>query len=317
MCHSCKTLITFLLALCPVMTVAQNQQVSAPTQCRKDLLIDEFLLPDDAAAAKAAFEELRGELLREDRAGVMALVAFPANLVVNGRGVKFDTVRDFETRYDKIFTAYVWNSVREDSNQLIADWEGVSLSNRAVRFKRMATGNFRIDDVRPRAVTPPTGYEKEFLEKRLTCPPVVVEGRVGAFNWASHMMPGFENIYIDHFIVEVKKVLRGTLPERWIRVDFWGVSHLPEYNLPATAFQSGPSWRLYLRPADESLENPEVCGKDVLETISSVDESGRELEKTSAITSLFGETPPTYVGLRCFEARQQFFEQTTTKPPLQ
>jgi len=312
-----KAIITFLLALCSAVTVAQDNQVNLPTQCRKDLPIDEFLLPDDSAAAKAAFEELRVALLRGDRTRVIALVAFPADLVLDGKGVKFDTAGDFEKQYDKIFTAHVKNSVREqESKHLIAGWEGVSLSNRAVSFRRTATGNFMIDDVRPYDVTPPTGYEKEFLDKRLTCPPVVVQGRVAAFNWVSHAMPGFENIYIDHFIVDVEKVLRGTLPGHQIRVDFWGVSHLPEYNLPATAFHSGPSWRLYLRPTDKPPENPEVCSKDVQETISSVDENGRELEKTSAITSLFGETSLTYAGLSCFEAHQQFFELTTTKSSL-
>ena len=86
------------------------------------------------------------------------------------------------------------DSVREqDSKKLIAGWQGESLSNGAVTFRRTQTGDFRIDDVRPPPVTAPTGYLKEFLDKRLTCPPLVVEGRVIAFNWVSHRMPGFEN----------------------------------------------------------------------------------------------------------------------------
>lgn len=306
-----RTIITFLLALVSAATAAHGQAGELTTQCRKDPPIDGFLLPDDAAAARAAFEELRTALLRGDRANVIALIAFPADLVIDGRGVKFDTVRDLEIQYDKIFTPYVKNSVREqDSKHLIADWEGVSLSNRAVRFRRTTTGDFRIDDVRPRSIHP-TGYEKEFLDKRLTCLPLVVEGRVAAFDWVSQTMPGFENIYIDHFIVDVEKVLRGALAEHRIRVDFWGVYDLPDYNLPTTAFHPGVSWKLYLRPAGEPPENPEVCSKDVQETISSVDQHGRELENTSAITSLVGETSPDLRGLRCFEARQQFFELTT------
>lgn len=309
-----KTIITLLLALCSLVAASQNEQANLPTQCRKDMPFDKFLLPDDAAAAKATFEELRGALLSGDRARVIALVAFPADLVLDGRGVKFDTPRVFEKQYDKIFTTHVINSVREqDSKQLIAGWEGVSLSNHVVRFKRTPTGDFRIDDVRPRSATPPTGYEKEFLDRRVTCPPVVVEGRIAAFIWVSHAMPGFEDIYIDHFIVDVTRVLRGALPEHRIRVDFWGVTNLPEYNLPATAFDSGPSWRIYLRPADEPPENPEACSKDVQETISSVGENGREIEKASAITSLSGETSLTYIGLPCFEAHKQFFETATTE----
>jgi len=65
---------------------------------------------------------------------------------------------------------------------------------------------------------------------------------------------------------------------------------------------------MYLRRADEPPANSEVCGKNVQETISSVDETGRELEKASAIIALSGETKLTYAGLPCFEVTQQFFE---------
>ena len=111
-----------------------------------------------------------------------------------------------------------------------------------------------------------------------------------------------------HFIVDVTNVLRGALAEHRIRVDFWGVSHLPKYNLPAHAFNLGPLWKMYLRPADETPANSEVCSKDVQEMISSVDEAGRELGKESAITPPSGESSLTYAGLHCFEARQQFFQ---------
>ena len=95
-----KTIIAFLVALCSVIAVAQNKQVNPRTQCRKEAQIDTFLLPDDAAAARAAFEDLRLALLRGDRAHVIALVAFPVDLVLDGRGVKFDTAREFEKHYD-------------------------------------------------------------------------------------------------------------------------------------------------------------------------------------------------------------------------
>ena len=304
-----KRIIAFLLALCPAITVAQDKATGLSTPCRKNMPVDEFLLPDDAASAKAAFEELRVALESGNRSRVLALVAFPADLVLDGRGVKFDNARDFEKHYEKVFTAYVTNSVREQNAEtLSAGWEGVSLSNGAVRFRRTESGNFEIDDVRPRPVDPPTGYVKDFLDKRLTCPPVVVEGRIVAYNWVTHAAPGFENIYIDHFIVDVTNVLRGNLAEHRIRVDFWGVSHLPEYNLPAHVFNLGPLWRMYLRRADEPPANSEVCSKDVQETISSVDDAGKEVDRTSAITALSGETSLTYAGLRCFEANQQFFE---------
>lgn len=271
---------------------------------------DEFLLPDDASAAKAAFEELRFALANDNRSRVIALVDFPADLVLDGRGVKFDTAQEFDKQYEKVFTEYVTKSVREqDPEKLIAGWEGVSLSNGAVRFRRTESGKFRIDDVRPRPMDPPTGSLKDFLDKRLTCLPVVVEGRIAAFNWVTHTMPGFENIYVDHFIVDVTNVLRGTLADHRIRVDFWGVSHLPQYNLPARAFDPGFQWRMYLRRADDPAVNSEVCSKDVQETISYVDEAGREVEKASAIKALSGETSLAYAGLNCFQVNQQFFER--------
>ena len=58
--------------------------------------LDEFLLPDDASAARAAFEEVRFALVNADKSRVIALVDFPADLVLDGRGVKFDTAQEFE-----------------------------------------------------------------------------------------------------------------------------------------------------------------------------------------------------------------------------
>jgi hypothetical protein len=102
-----------------------------------------------------------------------------------------------------------------------------------------------------------------------------------------------------------------------IRVDFWGVSHFFEYELPKQAFECGSAWRLYLRPDDEPPANPEVCNnKEVQETISSVDEAGREVEKTSAIAAPTGETSPTFAALHCFEAHKQFFEAPGVESPV-
>src|SRR5215475_11240678 len=131
-----KPIITFLLALCSATMAAQSKAADS-TSCRKNVPIDEFLLPDDAAAARAAFEDLRGALVSGNRARVIALVAFPSDLVLDGRGVKFETARELEKEYENVFTPYVMNSVREqDAEKLSAGWEGVSLSNGAVRFRR-------------------------------------------------------------------------------------------------------------------------------------------------------------------------------------
>jgi len=67
---------------------------------------------------------------------------------------------------------------------------------------------------------------------------------------------------------------------------------------------------MYLRPADSPPANQEVCGKDVQEFISSVDETGKEISKESAINVLSGEGELSYDGLACYEVRKQFIYKT-------
>jgi hypothetical protein len=300
-------LIGAFLILLTFGAAAQKAAAEPSTKCRKNLMIDEFLLPEDASAAKRAFEAFRTALLHGNKEQVIAMVAFPADFVIDGRGVKFDTSRDVRASYNKIFTPYVTDSVRKQKiDELLAGWEGVTLSNSAVRLTRGENGAFLIGDVRPRPVVL-TGFAAEFEAKRLTCPPLVVEGRIVAYNWVSHAFPGFENIYIDHFIVDVTTVVSGNLPDKRVRVDFWGVSHLPDYNLPSQVFGTDHIWRIYLRSENQQPINQEVCGKEVQETISFVNEGGREVERESAITALAGNESPSYTGLRCFEAHRQFF----------
>ncbi len=298
--------IVILTLFLSVAAGAQSGAVPSD-RCRKSLKVDEFLLLDDAAAAKRAFETFRNALLSGNREQVIELMNFPADLVVNGYPLKIGTAREFLGKYDRVFTGYVIGSVRNQKpDELLGGWDGVSLSNGAVRFMRTESGEFRISDVRPKRVRPPN-FIADFLEHRLSCPPVVVDGRIVAYNWVSHSFPGFENIYVDHLIVDVTSVINGTVPQERIRVDFWGVSHLPEYNLTPKAFEPGSVWRMYLRPADAPPANDEVCGREVQESISSVDEAGRELKKESAIKVLAGGSTPTYSGLPCFEVHKQFF----------
>lgn len=302
-----KRYASLLLALLSVAASAQNKPTPPSDQCRKTLRISEFLLPEDAIAAERAFESFRTALLTRNREQVIAQVDLPADFVIDGRGVKIGTVAELAAKYDRLFTPFVIESVRlQNAGELVAGWNGVSLSNGAVTFAGSENGAFRVSDVRPKPVVL-TGFAADFMDRRLTCPPLVVEGRIVAYNWVSHKSPGFENIYADHFIVEVTKVLAGALTRRRIRVDFWGVSHLPQYNLPERAFEPGWVWRMYLRPANQPPANEEVCRGDVQETISFVDESGKEVEKRSAIAVLTGEDTPTYAGLTCFEAHKQFF----------
>ncbi|MGC2807950.1 MAG: hypothetical protein WA211_17585, partial [Candidatus Acidiferrales bacterium] len=302
-----KRFISALLMLLSVGAAARSATTESSSKCRKNLVIDEFLLQEDAAAAKRAFETFRTALLRGNTEQVIAMVAIPADFVIDGRGVKFATSGDLRASYDKIFTAYVVDSVRtQKADELIAGWEGVTLSNSAVTFTRSENGAFLIGDVRPEPVVL-QGLAAELDAKRLTCQPIVVEGRIAAYNWATHNLPGFENIYTDHFIVHVASVVSGRLPDKRIRVDFWGVSHLPDYNLPSRVFEPDHAWRIYLRTEHQQPINQEVCGKEVQETISFVDKAGREVERKSAITALAGYESPSYTGLRCFEAHKQFF----------
>ena len=300
-----------LVVLALVLAIAASAQSAAvsPDACRKELKIDEFLLPEDAAAAKHAFETFQHALLSGNRKQVIALVSFPTTFVVNGYPLTFSTDRALEKKYNKIFTAYVIRSVRDQRpEELLAGWEGVSLANGAVKFTRNEEGSFHINDVRPKLDPPPDSL-RDFFEHRLTCPPVVIEGRIVAYNWLTHIVPGFEGIYGDHFIVDIVNVVSGQLPQKRIRVDFWGVAHLPEYNLPPKAFEPGFIWRMYLRPSDAPPQSEDICNKDVQEWFSDVDPTGREVGRHSAIRILIEGDSLTYAGLPCFEVHKQFFSQ--------
>lgn len=287
---------------------AQTEKTGA--ECRKNLTVDEFLLPDEVAAAKQAFNSLRSALLRGDHKQVIDLIDFPVTFVINGYPVRFNTARELTEKYKTVFTRYVVVSVRQQKpDELLAGWSGVSLANGAVKFSRSENGAFRITDVRPKRDRFPKDIA-DFLDRERLCPPVVVEGRIMAYNWVSHTFPGLlENIYLDHFIVDVTALVSGSVPQKRIRVDFWGVTNLPEYNLPPNVFEPGHLWRMYLRPAGEPPDHYSVCTKDVQESISSVDPSGREFEKRSAIKVLTDLDSPTYANLPCFEVRRQFFSE--------
>jgi hypothetical protein len=276
--------------------------------CQKSPKIDEFLIPEDAAQAKNDFEQFRRALLSGNREQVMASIHFPADLVLNGSGHPVANASEFASQYDAFFTPYVIHSVRDQKpDALLAGWDGVSLTNDAVQFTRDEDGVFRVSDIRAEHEKLPDSISS-FLDSRLTCPPVVVEGRVAAYDSVSHLLPGPEGIYADHLIFDVAKVLSGKLPQKRIRLDFWGVTNLPAYNLQPKVFYPGGLWRLYLRPAAEPPSN-EVCSGEVRESVPWVDENGREVKRDSAIQVLSSEDTPTFAGLPCFEVRKQYFIQ--------
>lgn len=251
--------------------VVSQQPVAPPEGCRTSLKIDDFLLPDDATAAKQTFAAFQKALAIGDRQRVVAGIKFPADLVIRGYPTKFDEPADLLNRYDSVFSSYVKRSVaKQKPGNLLAGWDGITFRNETVVFVKSESGGFEIGNVRQEPFPPRSGSITDYMKSRLTCPPVVIEGRIVAYNWVSHSFTGFENIYADHFIVDVLKVVRGTVPQKRIRVDFWGVSHLPEYNLPKEVFERGGVWKMYLRPAASPPSNDEVCRKDVQETISAV-----------------------------------------------
>jgi len=301
------SLVILLLGLTGLPASGQGVKPDPP-KCRQSLSLVEFLVPEDANAAKDAFRAFRSALLDGDKKKVVDHVRFPLDLVVDGYGLRFKDASELAGRYADIFTPYVLSSVRtQDPEHLVADWNGISLENGAVRFV-WDNGGFLIDNVIPSPIKISKDVA-EFLSKRPTCPPLVIEGSVVAYDWMSRM-PAFENIYVDHLIVDVTRVLSGVPPQSRIRVDFWGVSHLPEYNLPSEALHVPQVWRMYLRPDVDPPKSSEVCGKDIQERVLFVDEeTGREVESQSAIIPLGGEDggTMTYVGLPCFEAKKQYF----------
>ena len=82
--------------------------------------MDEFLLFSDAETAKRTFEKFRYALLSDNREQVMALMNFPANFVIDGYPVKFETSQTFVSEYHRVFTRYVIRSVPKAETRRIA-----------------------------------------------------------------------------------------------------------------------------------------------------------------------------------------------------
>ncbi|HEY1263831.1 MAG TPA: hypothetical protein VGF06_09920, partial [Terriglobales bacterium] len=71
-------------------------------------------------------------MLGGKRDQVVALIDFPADFVLDGRGVKIASSAEFVDEYDRFFTGYVIDAVRRQApEELLAGWDGVSLSNGA------------------------------------------------------------------------------------------------------------------------------------------------------------------------------------------
>ena len=136
--------------------------------------------------------------------------------------------------------------------------------------------------------------------------PLDVEGRVVAYHWANHVFPGFEGIHIEHFVLRVERVLAGHSDPKYLRVDFWGASHLDEYRLPDEIFEEGKLWRMYLVPHSAASVSKETCQPDVDLTITYVDENGREIGKEPTFSSLDTVSDlPDFGSLPCYVLRKE------------
>ena len=301
-----RILVAILIILAAGIASAQSPHPTPPQGCSKTLTVDQFLLPDDAAAAKQAFETFRDALLSGNREEVISQVKFPADLVLDGYGVIFKSPQEFEAKYDQLFTQYVISSVRRQKpNELVAGWEGVRLPNGAVKFSREENGRYLIVDIRSSHQRLPKEMQ-EFEYTQYTCKPVVVEGRVIAYDWWSHNLPGPGGIYIDHFVIAVGSVLSGPAMSNRIHADYWGAGPSPNYSLPDDVFKPGFVWRMYLRPADSTMKQNGICEGEVQENIPIVDEGGNETGKIPAITFQDDEKSVTFNGLPCFEVDQGY-----------
>jgi hypothetical protein len=295
----------FIFALLILSTVGTAQELknTKDESCRPSLTLSEFLLPEDETAARSAFSYFRQALLSGKKKQIAEQLKMPFDAVIRGYPVRFKDSNELLQRYAEVFTRFATSAIRMQSpDNLVVRRGAVATPDDVVTLEKRG-GRFHVSGVRTRRDTP---GPNEWLAKRLTCSPVVIEGTIVAYNWVSRSMPGFENIYIDHLLLDVSKVLRGQLDRTRIRVDFWGVAHLPDYNLPKEITEPGKTWRMYLRPAEQPPENREVCN-DVQMTVSFVDEQGKEIEKKSVVVSVTPSTGPTsYSVLPCFQVERQF-----------
>jgi hypothetical protein len=121
------------------------------------LTLAEFLLPEDANAAKDAFRSFRKALLNGDRETVVRYVRLPLDVVLSGSPVRLKDAHDLLDRYDKVFTSFAISSVREqDPGHLLLGWNGVSVESGAIRYV-WENNSYVVGDIIPSALKPPTG----------------------------------------------------------------------------------------------------------------------------------------------------------------
>ena len=174
-----------LSGLLSLSTLGQSPKTDAP-KCRHHLTVDEFLIPEDANAAKGSFRSFRQALLDGDRKTGVGHVRFPLDVVLSGSWLRWNDALDLRDHYDDVFTSFVLSSVRsQDPERLMAGWDGVSDEREALRFI-WNDGTYMVGDVMPKRVEA-KGDIAEFLSKRLSCPPLVLEGKLADFDWASQM----------------------------------------------------------------------------------------------------------------------------------
>ncbi len=168
-----------------------------------------------------------------------------------------------------------------------------------VDVRKVDFGEGRSRTCVPSTSTPQAPSRNAFPE------PYDVDGRVVAFHWPSHVFPGFENIHIEHFVVQLNDRTAVGAEPRFIRVDFWGAPHLDDYRLPDAVYEQGHLWRWHLVPLSMASVEDELCTDDVQQTMSFVDISGKEIRRETAFKVLAAAPDlPAFATLPCYVVKK-------------
>ena len=287
----------------------------AGERCRETLSLAEFFIPEDQRLVIQGFRGFKEAVLANRRAEVARKIHFPFELYQNGRWRQIENEEAFLKEYGSLFTPSLVASLAVITNEsLSVNWDSIRTPSRQFTFL-YKNGTLALDSILLTKL--PKAANEAGSRPWVTCPPIVIEGSVEAYNWVSHIFPGFENIYVDNLLVKVHRALRGHNIGAKIRVDFWGVSHLSRYNLPKELYTPG-SWRLYLRDISDPPENQEVCQGDVQSVVRSVDESGEEVDSQPATVRVSdGKMAPVeFKGLRCYQLGGLYaISLATASPP--
>jgi hypothetical protein len=172
---------------------------------------------------------------------------------------------------------------------------------------------FALSESAPEVRVQPPPAPKLFSER------VEIEGAVVAYQWTSHMIMGFEGIYVDVMVVRVDKVVKGDKLPKYIRVDFWGnVDPKLKLQLPEELFKGSARWKMLVnRPSAVFPRNSEVCQPLSKDTITLVHEDTGKSEEVSAFrkTAVGLEDYPDVRHLPCFVVKETQVNPLSSRLP--